>query len=107
VNKHNHFSEKLYIFPESFHALRIELQTNWPNLWNSPLQYLMWADQASFIETLCEALGIVMLTFDSANLDGYSKQFLDALRTRRGLSALHSQCEYYPDQLRNTVNDDK
>lgn len=104
TNKHKHFSEKLFIFPESLHALRRELETNWPNLWNSPLQYYLWSDQASLVETLCEALGIVIRDFDSANLDGYCKQFLDELRERRGMTRLHAPSDYYPDNLRNSAN---
>lgn len=103
TNKHREFSEKLFVFPESYHALRIELSTNWPNLWNSPLQYLMWADAPGFCEKMCEALGIIIQEFDSANIDGICKRFLDELRMKRGLSALHSSSEYYPDHLRNTV----
>lgn len=103
TNKHKHFSEKLFIFPESFHALRIELQTNYPNLWNTPIQYLMWADQAMFIEEMTKALDLVLVDFDSANLEGVCKRFLDELRERRGVSRLHNPSEYYPDPLRNSV----
>jgi hypothetical protein len=99
-----HFSEKLFIFPESFHALRIELQTYYPNLWNTPIQYLLWADQAGFVEKMTEALSMVIRDFDSANLDGYCKQFLDELRERRGVSRLHPPSEYYPDPLRNSAD---
>lgn len=103
TNKHREFSEKLIIFPESLHALRVELQTNYPHLWNTPIQYLLWADQAAFIEKMTEALDLVILDFDSANLDGMCKRILDELRVKRGVARLHTQAEYYPDKLRNSI----
>lgn len=98
-----HFSEKLFFFPESLHALRLEMQTYYPNLWNTPIQFLLWSDQAMFVEEMTKALDLIIRDFDSANLDGYCKQFLDELRERRGVSRLHTPSEYYPDKLRNSA----
>lgn len=85
--------DKVYFMPDSYNALREELSTYWPNLWNSPLQVYMWQDGPRFVSTLDSALDTVT-QFDTANVDGMCKKFLDELRVRRGLSRLHNPSEY-------------
>src|SRR3990172_4847234 len=43
--------DKIYMFPESYNALRRELHDNWPNLWNI-VSYAMAFDAITFIELM-------------------------------------------------------
>ena len=87
----------VYLVPESFNALRRELEQNWPNLWNSPLQYFMAFQPQRFVTSMDEALDLVT-QFDSGNVDGICKRYLDKLREKRGLKALHNSSEYFHNQ---------
>jgi len=89
-----HVSEKIYLMPESFNALRRELSEHWPNMWNSPLQYCMAFDGPRFVQLMDSALDTVT-QFDSGDVDGMCKKFLDELRVKRGLSRLHNPSEYH------------
>jgi hypothetical protein len=88
-----HISTKVYMFPESYNALRRELVDHWPNLWNSPVQYMMWNNGPMFVQAMDLILDTVT-QFDTENVDGICKKFLDELRVKRGLSRLHSPAEY-------------
>jgi hypothetical protein len=92
-----HISKKVYMFPESYNALRRELEEYFPNLWNSPVQWAMWANAQLFIQIMDEALDTVT-QFDSANVDGICKKYLDELRKKRGLLPLHNPHEYFHNQ---------
>lgn len=85
--KNAHISDKVYMMPESFNALRSELHTNWPTLF-SRVGYVMAFDAIRFIELMDAALDL-RTTFDSAKVDAICKKYLNALRAKRGLSAIH------------------
>lgn len=82
-----HFSDKIYLFPESYNALRRELVENWPKVWQK-VGYLMAFDAVAFVEHL-DAVCNLKTTFDSQKVDAICKRYLDALRNLRGLSSLH------------------
>lgn len=88
VAENAHISEKVYLFPDSFNALRIEMYEHWPNLFQA-VGWAMANDAIKFIETMDDALD-TKTTFDSAKVDAISKKYLDLLRAKRGLSPLHS-----------------
>lgn len=87
-----HVLDKTYMMPDSYNALRKELHDNWPNLWQE-VQGLMAFDGPGFILTMDNALNLVT-QFDTDNVDGMCKKFLDELRQIRGLSRLHNPSEY-------------
>jgi hypothetical protein len=90
------FGDKIYQVPESFHALRREMQVNYPETWRTIGGALFWAPE-TFFGYICEALDI-FIQFDTRNVDGMCKKALDAFREKRGLTALHQPHEYYlPD----------
>jgi hypothetical protein len=93
--KKKNFDQKIYMFPESFNALRRELYEHWPMLFmqvnpetGTSLAHDMANDAAQFVGTMNGALGLNM-QFDSDNVDTICKVFLDELRVLRGLSRLH------------------
>lgn len=81
-----HISEKVYLFPESFNALRRELDENWPQLWVLA-GYPMAFDAPRFLEIMDAALD-TKTTFDSDKVDAISSKYLNLLRNKRGLSSL-------------------
>jgi hypothetical protein len=81
-----HISEKVYLFPESFNALRIEMDSNWPQLWKAAGWYMAF-DSITFIEQMDAALD-TKTTFDSAKVDAICRKYLNLLRNKRGLSDL-------------------
>lgn len=85
--KNAHISDKVYMFPDSFNALRAELCTNWPTLFTR-VGYVMAFDSVRFIELMDAALDL-RTTFDSAKVDAICKKYLNALRAKRGLSKIH------------------
>jgi hypothetical protein len=93
--KKKNFDQKIYMFPESFNALRRELFEHWPVLFmqvnpetGTSLAHDMVNNAAQFIGTLNGALGLNM-QLDTDNVDTICKVFLDELRVFRGLSRLH------------------
>ena len=88
-----HISKKVYMFPDSYNALRVELHDYWPTLWNGGAGYLMAFDGPAFIELMNQSLDL-MIQFDSDNVDGMCKKILDELRVKRGMSRLHQEHEY-------------
>ena len=79
-----HISEKVYLFPESFNALRTELDTHWPNLFKSvggPMAF----DAVRFVELMDAALD-TKTTFDSDKVSAICHKYLNLLRNKRGLS---------------------
>lgn len=91
-----HVSTHVYLQPESYNQLVKELEQNWPHLWESPIQYYIWANAPQFVATMNEALDLC-IRFDSANVDGICKHILDELRVKRGVSRLHQLSEYNHD----------
>lgn len=86
-----HISEKTYLFPESYTALRSELDMHWPTLFKY-VGFAMAMDAVIFIERMDEALD-TKTTFDSDKVDAICKKYLDLLRNKRGLSSLHLPSE--------------
>lgn len=85
------FDEKVYMFPDSFNALRIELHDHWPNLFKV-VGYWMAFDAMTFIELMDDALD-TRTTFDTQMVDAICKKYIDLLRNKRGLSSLHADSE--------------
>lgn len=81
-----HITEKIYLFPESYNALRRELHEHWPTLW----QLVGWtmAHQAeAFVEIMNDALDL-KLQLDGNKVGATCHTYLNALRKKRGLSAI-------------------
>lgn len=81
-----HISDKVYLFPESFNALRKEMFENWPGLFEA-VGHAMAFDAIRFIELMDAALD-TKTTFDSDKVDAISKKYLNLLRNKRGISSL-------------------
>lgn len=81
-----HVSDKVYLFPESFNALRTELDQNWPSLF-ATVGYFMVFDAVRFIELMDAALD-TKTTFDSDKVSAICHKYLNLLRNKRGLSSL-------------------
>ena len=93
--KKKNFDQKIYLFPESFNALRRELYEHWPTFFmqvnpetRTSLAYDMANNAPQFVGVMNEALDLAV-QMDSDNIDAICKEFLDALRGKRGLSKLH------------------
>lgn len=79
------FDQKIYMFPESYNALRKELVQYWPNLW-AVVSWRMAHRAEEFVEEMNKALDLAVV-FDTEAVDFISQTFLTALRKKRGLSA--------------------
>ena len=80
------FDEKIYLFPESYNALRVELNDNWSELWNK-VGWCMAFDAIHFVELMDAALD-AKTTFDSDKVEAICHKYLNLLRAKRGLSGL-------------------
>ena len=80
------FDEKIYLFPESFNALRRELDDWWPTLFKK-VGYAMAFDAITFIEMMDDALD-TKTTVDSLKVEAISKKYLNLLRNKRGVSSI-------------------
>lgn len=78
------FDQKIYMFPESFNALRRELHENWPTLW-ALVGYRMAFRADEFVELMNHACD-VKLVLDSDNVDFICATYLRKLKQMRGLS---------------------
>lgn len=78
------FDQKIYLFPESYNALRRELYENWPVLWAS-VQYQMAYRAEEFMEKMNHFCDL-KLVLDSDKVGWICDQYLTALRKKRGLS---------------------
>lgn len=87
ARKDANFDEKVYMMPESFNALRRELDANWPALF-ARVGYAMAFDAITFIEMMDGALD-TKTTFDSAKVDAICAKYLNLLRNKRGISSIH------------------
>lgn len=93
-SKHKNFDQKVYYFPESFNALRRELDQHWQTLFYSvnpemgkSLAWCMAFDAPTFVGVLNGALDLTV-QFDSDNVSGICHTFLNALRAKRGVSPI-------------------
>lgn len=80
------FDQKIYMFPESYNALRTELFNNWPSLWKT-VGWPMAFDAITFVEMMDAALD-TKTTFDSDKVSSICHKYLNLLRNKRGLSSL-------------------
>lgn len=83
--KNKNFDEKLYLFPESYNALRRELVEYWPHLWE-----LVGYRMAHLPEEFCEHMNSALDTavvFDTEAVDFICSTYLSLLRKKRGVSA--------------------
>lgn len=83
----------VYMMPESYNELRRILERDFPNLWTG-VQYYMAFDAQKFIQYMDEALDTIT-QFDSGNVDGICKRYIDELRKKQGFKPLHTPSEYY------------
>ena len=81
-----HISDKVYLFPESFNALRREMDAHWPSLF-AMAGWCMANDAIRFIEIMDAALD-TRTTFDSDKVAAICHKYLNLLRNKRGLSSL-------------------
>jgi hypothetical protein len=92
--KQAEFSQKIYMFPESFNALRAELEGNWRpwfhnfnyDMGMSPA-YAMVFDAPKFVG-MCNGETDEVVQFDSDNVEGMCKTFLNAFRKKRGVKPI-------------------
>ena len=81
------FDQKIYMFPESYNALRKELYENHPTLWQV-VGYYMGHNGNLFVHAMNVVLDM-NVQFDTDKVDAICKQFLDRLRQHRGVGKLH------------------
>lgn len=77
------FDQKIYLFPESFNALRSELCQNWPELWKLVGWPMAFAANI-FIEQMNDALDLNVV-LDSSKVDAICTEYLQALLKLRGV----------------------
>lgn len=94
VEKNAHISQKVYLFPEEYNALRRELEDHWatffhavnPMIGTSPAHAMVF-DAPTFIG-LCNGALDMTVQLDTDNVAGICKQFLNGFRKLRGVSPL-------------------
>ncbi len=92
-DKQTHVSQKVYYMPDSYNALREELDKHWPTLF-AGVGWFMAFDGPKFVEIMNATLD-TLTQFDTDNVDGICKRYLDELRVKRGLTRLHNASEYH------------
>lgn len=88
------FSRKIYLFPESYNALRRELEENYENFFTlvnpeigmSPAQAMVF--NAPAFLGMCNGALDTVIQYDSENVDGICKKLLNGFRNLRGVSPL-------------------
>lgn len=75
--------DKIYMFPESYNALRRELCDNYPHLFDI-VGHVMAFDAITFIELMDAALD-TKTTWDSAKVGAICHKYWNILRMERGL----------------------
>lgn len=86
VARNKHFSQKIYLFPESFNALRRELMTYWPHIWQA-VGWYMGNNAQEFVHKMNDALDM-NIRFDTQKVDAICTAYLNELRSQRGISKL-------------------
>lgn len=93
--KKKNFDQKIYMLPESFNALRRELHENWRTLFyavnpetGTSLGHDMAFNAPQFIGILNGVLNL-QVQLDSDNVEEICNTFLNALRKKRGVSAIN------------------
>lgn len=82
----NDLQDKIYMFPESYNALRRELNDHYPHLFKR-VGHAMAFDAVRFIELMDAALD-VKTTWDSAKVGAICHRYWNELRAKRGLSKI-------------------
>jgi hypothetical protein len=82
-----HITDKIFMFPESYNALRRELVYNFPTLWEV-VGWNMAFKAEDFVAQMNDALDL-KVQLDGNKIDATCKIFLDALRKKRGLKSVH------------------
>lgn len=84
--KAKHFSDKIYMFPESYTALRLELMNHWPEIW----PHVAWhmAHNGPDFVSIMNAGFQMNVQFDSNKVDATCIAFLNKLREIRGVSPI-------------------
>lgn len=92
--KQAHFSDKIYLFPESFNALRAELEHNYPSFffginpeYGFSAGWAMVFDAPAFIAMCNEATDSV-IQIDTGSVDYICKHFLNKFREMRGVGQI-------------------
>jgi hypothetical protein len=95
AKKNDHISQKTYMFPESYNALRRELEEYWYDFFVTPNPltgtspaWCMVFDAPQFVGYLNGFTGLAV-QFDSESVDAICSTFLNALRRQRGVSEIH------------------
>lgn len=95
AHKTANIDQKVYLFPESFNALRRELEENWREffhtvnpLTNTSPAWCMVFDAPQFIGYCNGATGLAV-QMDSEAVDEICKTFLNAFRKMRGVKEIH------------------
>lgn len=81
------FDQKIYMFPESYNALRKELMDNWPEIW--PLVAWHMAHNGPDFVSIMNAGLQMNVQFDSNKVDATCIAFLNRLREMRGVSPIN------------------
>lgn len=80
------FDQKIYMFPESYNALRKELYEEWPEIWQL-VGWVMGNNGPEFVSRMNAGLQM-NLQFDTNKVDSICKTYLNRLRKQRGLGPL-------------------
>jgi hypothetical protein len=83
-NPNAHITDKIYLFPESYNALRREISDHWPSLWML-VGWTMAHQAEDFVAVMNDALGM-KIQFDGNKVDVTCATYLNELRRLRGLS---------------------
>ena len=86
IDDKRNFDQKIYMFPESYNALRREMVQNWPCLWQS-VGHAMAFDAHNFTLLMNDALE-VKIQFDTGKVESICHTYLNLLRKARGLSEI-------------------
>lgn len=80
------FDQKIYMFPESYNALRREMVEYWPDIWRL-VGWVMGNNGPEFVSRMNAGLQM-NLQFDTNKVDSICKTYLNRLRKQRGLGPL-------------------
>lgn len=82
------FDRKVYMMPESYNALRREMQQNYPTLWEGVGWFMAFDFGGRFVELMDAACDTKTLVMGTDYVDNMCKRWLNALRQKRGVSKL-------------------
>lgn len=78
------FDQKIYLFPESYNALRQELYEHWPTVWAGVGWPMAFAANI-FVERMNEVCDL-RITLDSDRVDAICSAYLQKLWQMRGVT---------------------